>query len=658
MEHSRLCSGPRAGKSCGAFLSKPDVDPHSLCTSCRGKACSQSDTCPECADWSEVQWVKFGTKKKKALKRSPRKTSLSSPATSAGEGSGSDVVGESSSSRADQAPVSECSGGPRDVALSRRGRVSTEDPMWSNNVPFSSPDYWVEASGASATEGAVCREESPQEDPLAWDVPRMPMRSPLDMEEGLSEAFPFMARSSAWLPAKPSVPENFLLPSTSGVRRSPKKPPSGTRSRYGGESDSSGRDSSGSSSEERRRCHRRKRDRSVRRNSLSRSPTGSRDKRSPRSPPSKSRRPSSPQGAWVFVPSNKLKGLSKTSSLLPERPGDSPPRRASKSLARESAGERRASSCRHKSRPRDTQSAQRRESSPRMGILYRSPHRNDRRRRAPPSNYFTEEAVPSTTPERAGDSPPRRSSKSLARESADERGASSCRPKSRPRDTQAAQRRESSPRMGSLDRSPHRDDRQGRAPPSNYFTEEPVPSTTASRKKETSDVEDRRNRGSRQYEGVRDHASPQRRMEEVDGETTSATEDSAYRRVLSLIRGYNSLVEPVPQEEAAWTSGLNKFLAAPAQKKSSLSFPEARNVGIGKTHIDRVIARNSDSSRGYSTAKLLQGLKSQTKYSTTRWKVDQTGRARQRKPWTSFAKASQTRGRLQRPPSSPSPSLS
>ncbi|XP_068207414.1 uncharacterized protein [Palaemon carinicauda] len=109
-----------------------------------------------------------------------------------------------------------------------------------------------------------------------------------------------------------------------------------------------------------------------------------------------------------------MKDLTTPTRATPERAGDSPPRRASTCLARESPDERKTASCRPKSRPRDTQSAQRRESSSRMGSLDKSPQREDARGRAPPS----------------------------------------CRPKSRPRHTQSTQRRESSSRMGSLDRSP------------------------------------------------------------------------------------------------------------------------------------------------------------------------------------------------------------
>ncbi|XP_068233503.1 serine/arginine repetitive matrix protein 1-like [Palaemon carinicauda] len=424
MEHARRCPGPRVGKSCGAFLSKPDVDPHSLCSSCRGKVCSPSDTCPECASWSEVQWVKFGTKKKKATKLSPRKTSLSSPATYAGEGSGrvpsssptqsrgrgkfvkgkklvplslgNDVAG-ASSFMANQASVSLCSGGPRDVDLVQGERVSGEDPMWNNIVPFSSPDSWVDVSGASAAEGAVDREDSPQEDPLAWGVPRTPLRSPLDMEKGLSESFPFIDRPSSLMPPTSAVPDEYLQPSTSGEQRGSKKPPSATKSRFPCKSDSSVQDSSCSSGEERRRRRRRRKERSVRRRSPSRSPTGSGDRRgSSRLPPRKTRRASSPQGTWVFVPDNKLRDLTKTSSSIAKRAGDSSFRRASSSLAMASTDDRRTSSCRHKSRPRDTQSAQRRESSPRTGSLDGFPHRDERRVRAPPSNNFTKEPVPSS----------------------------------------------------------------------------------------------------------------------------------------------------------------------------------------------------------------------------------------------------------------------
>ncbi|XP_068250335.1 uncharacterized protein [Palaemon carinicauda] len=396
----------------------------------------------------------------------------------------------------DQAPVSGFSGGPRDVALARGERVSVEHPMGNNNVPFSSPDSWLDVSGVSAVEGAVGREDSPQEDPLAWGVPRTPLRSPLDMEEGLSESFPFMAHPSSLVPPTSAVPESFLQPSTSEVRRSPKKPPTGSKDR---------RESS---------C----------------------------APPSKSRRPSSRQGTWVFVPDNKLRDLTKTSSLIAKRAGDSPLRRASNSLAMVSADERRTSSCRHQFRPRYTQFAQRRESSPGTSSLDGSPHQDERRVRAPLSNNFTKEPV---------------------KVSPDDLRTTSCRHKSRPRDIQSDQRRESSPRTGSLDGSPHRDERQVRAPPSNNFTKEPVPSSRAFKWTESSVDKDKNDRGSRPSGGARDHSSRQRRTEEADDEAELPTEYSAY----TLIRSYNSFVEPIPQEEEDWTSVLNKFLGSTCTKE-------------------------------------------------------------------------------------------
>ncbi|XP_068250338.1 nuclear speckle splicing regulatory protein 1-like [Palaemon carinicauda] len=309
------------------------------------------------------------------------------------------------------------------------------------------------------------------------------------MEEGLSESFPFMAHPLSLVPPTSAVPESFLQPSTSGVRRSPKKPPTGTQSRYTGKSDSSVQDSSGSSNEERRRRH------------------------------------------------NKLRDLTKTSSLIAKRAGDSPPRT--------SADERRTSSCRHQFRPRDTQSAQRRESSPRTSSLDGSPHQDERRVRAPPSNNSTKEPVMA---------------------SPDDRRTTSCRHKSRPRDIQSDQRRESSPRTGSLDGSPHRDERQVRAPPSDNFTKEPVPSSRAFKRTESSVDKDKNDRGSRPSGGARDHSSRQRRTEEADDEAELPTEYSAY----TLIRSYNSLVEPIPQEEEDWTSGLNKFLGEHLYKRSPL----------------------------------------------------------------------------------------
>ncbi|XP_068229361.1 serine/threonine-protein kinase fray2-like [Palaemon carinicauda] len=201
-----------------------------------------------------------------------------------------------------------------------------------------------------------------------------------------------------------------------------------------------------------------------------------------------------------------MKDLTRPTKVTPEWVGDSPLTRASTCLARESPDERRTVSRRPKSRPRDNQSAQWRDSSLTMGSLDRYPHREDARGRAPPS----------------------------------------CRPKSRPRDTQSAQRRESPSRMGSLDRCPHREATRGRASPSSNLTEEPISPKNPSRRREVPDDDERRSRGTRQHEGARGQASPHR-SEEGECET-STVEDSAYKKVLAMIKGYNNLVEPAPQE--------------------------------------------------------------------------------------------------------------
>ncbi|XP_068245415.1 serine/arginine repetitive matrix protein 1-like [Palaemon carinicauda] len=377
MEHTHRCPGPRARKSCGAFLSKLDVDLHSLCSSCRGKVCSPSDTCPECAARSEVKWVKYRTKNKKSSKRSPGKASVSSPATLAGEVSGrvpsssptqsrgrgksvkgkksgllpqeSHVSGVSTVLKANQAPERMCSGGPRDVAPVQGERVSAGDPMWTKHVPFSSPDSWVDVSGASAAEGALDREDSPQEDPLGWSLPRTPGKSPM------SGCFPFIDRS--FTPPAPStaVPEEFLQPSTSRTQQVLSKAPSVAGTRFHGRSESSAGESSASSDEERRRRRRRKRHRSRRRRSFSRSSSESRyRRRGSRSPRKKCRRAESPQERWVLVPESKLRDLSSVSGPVVRLTGDSPPRRASYSRKSASASDRKTSSGRHKSRSKET----------------------------------------------------------------------------------------------------------------------------------------------------------------------------------------------------------------------------------------------------------------------------------------------------------------
>ncbi|XP_068240118.1 serine/Arginine-related protein 53-like [Palaemon carinicauda] len=371
------------------------------------------------------------------------------------------------------------------------------------------------------------------------------------MEEDLSGCFTFV--DHPFTPPAPStaVPEEFLQPSTSGTQQVLSKAPSVARTRFHGRSESSADESSVSSDEERCRRRRRKRDRSRRRRSFSRSPKESRyRRRRSRSPQKKCRRAESPQERWILVPESKLRDLSSVSGSVVRLTGDSPPRRASDSRKSASASDRKASSGRHKSRSKETQSAQRRESPPRTGSLDELARGVDRRVRVPPSNTFTEEPVPLSKALKVTGAPV--SPEGLSRGSRQSGGARAV-------------------------SSPHR------------------------RMEDV--VEEGLSRGSRQSGDARAVSSPHRR-----------TEDSAYRRVISLIRSHNKLVEPLPQEEDDWTSGLNRIMEEPVQRKLSLALPEARDVKLGRAHIDKVVTRNGDNSKGHSSAKLLQGLKSQSKY--------------------------------------------
>ncbi|XP_068222586.1 uncharacterized protein [Palaemon carinicauda] len=73
------------GKRVSAFLSHLEIDPHSLCTSCHGRACTQRYTCSECIEWSETQWALMATKRKKKGKKersSSKKDNGSRPSSS------------------------------------------------------------------------------------------------------------------------------------------------------------------------------------------------------------------------------------------------------------------------------------------------------------------------------------------------------------------------------------------------------------------------------------------------------------------------------------------------------------------------------------------------------------------------------------------------
>ncbi|XP_068245214.1 osteocalcin 2-like [Palaemon carinicauda] len=183
------------------------------------KGCSPTSTCPECADWTEIQWVRFGTKKEKATKM-PKDSSIS---LSAG-------------SPDDSADRSACSSSP----TQRRGRgpVASEDPMWGRPSADTSPASWP-VSSASTAGGDTEKGSSSSSDPATWVKPRTPFRSPVREEK--RRDFP------------PTVLD------VSAGRRAPS--PSSLSS-----SSSSDSSSSSSSEDEDRNLNKRKREKSRRKN--------------------------------------------------------------------------------------------------------------------------------------------------------------------------------------------------------------------------------------------------------------------------------------------------------------------------------------------------------------------------------------------------------
>ncbi|XP_068205965.1 CLK4-associating serine/arginine rich protein-like [Palaemon carinicauda] len=223
-----------------------------------GKVCSSSDTYPECVGWSDIQWVHYGTKKRKSSKRSPRKASVSSPLPSPSE-------------RSDGASVS-----PSPTQSRGRGSLAGGDNQ-----------------GKLGSAGS---------DAFGWKLPKTPGRSPMRMEEGLDSWFPSVGRQTSFPTPLTEVPEEFLQPSTSGTQRVAKSPavPAPARRTVSAVTSGSSEESF-SSGEEARMKHRRRRERSRSRRSRSRSRSRYSRKRS-RSPRRKHKRSRSRDGDWVFVP--------------------------------------------------------------------------------------------------------------------------------------------------------------------------------------------------------------------------------------------------------------------------------------------------------------------------------------------------------------------
>ncbi|XP_068208360.1 nucleolar and coiled-body phosphoprotein 1-like [Palaemon carinicauda] len=245
MESQRRCPGPKAGKSCGAWLSKVNINPHTLCTTCRGKVFSPASTCTECESWPELQWALHGTKKKKASKRSPRKPGLVYPLTSPSapsesgspspsptqsRGRGKSVTGkqpiavphESDFNKPSCIVPTQTSEESAvvtgvlsvDEVLVPAGPVSSEDPAWGRSgTPAPSPPSWHCFSGTAVSGGDQDRKRratcSSDPDSIVWTAPRTPFRSPMRQDEEFS-------RGSLLTPPVPSValPPDFKQPVT------------------------------------------------------------------------------------------------------------------------------------------------------------------------------------------------------------------------------------------------------------------------------------------------------------------------------------------------------------------------------------------------------------------------------------------------------------
>ncbi|XP_068250154.1 serine/arginine-rich splicing factor 7-like [Palaemon carinicauda] len=377
------------------YIQIKEVDPHSLCSSCRGSVCSPFDTCPDCESWNEVQWVRYSTKKKKAAKKSPKKTNVPSPlaSTSASavraslpasptqsRGRGKSVAGKRPAGLPQESDLPDsgvmasfqASEGPEggagvfsgDGDLVPAGHVSSDDPMWGNNATNFSPASWACISGGSAAEGDVEKEHSPPSGPTAWVPHKMPFRSPMRMEDDFGTWVP-TGQPPRSPPAPSAVfPEVFLQESSSTERRrnpptSPREPRPSKRAYKS--SVSSMEDPSCSSEDEALRNLRRQKGKSRRKLSRSRSPSRSRHER---------RRPRSPKNnEWVMVHRDRLLELAAARGPSGWRPRTASPDRYSSG----SSGTRQRDSSwqvpvdRHKTAKVPTPSAQRRESPLRSG---------------------------------------------------------------------------------------------------------------------------------------------------------------------------------------------------------------------------------------------------------------------------------------------------
>ncbi|XP_068203763.1 serine/arginine repetitive matrix protein 2-like [Palaemon carinicauda] len=108
-------------------------------------------------------------------------------------------------------------------------------------------------------------------------------------------------------------------------------------------------------------------------------------------------------------------------------------------------------------------------------------------------------------------------------------------------------------------------------------------------------------------------APPLQAKASADGGEASPTEDSAYRRVVGLIRRQHGITEPSAPRGDSWRSSLLRITHHAALPKSSLALPLAPDLVLGQEYIDNLVASNAEAPKSQSASKLLQGLKSQGK---------------------------------------------
>ncbi|XP_068218396.1 serine/arginine repetitive matrix protein 2-like [Palaemon carinicauda] len=439
------------------------------------------------------------------------------------------------------------------------GHTSSDDPVWGNNaVSVSPPPSWACASGSSLGGDSRSKVQPASHDAYCWRLPKTLGRSPLRMDVDLDPWLPGMERLDSFPTLPTEVPDDFLQPSTSGTQRPKKSPTVPASSRHVVDAVSSGFSDIYSSSEEEVKVkHRRRRERSRTERSRSRS-RSSYSKKQSRSPSRKYRRSVSPGGAWVYVSSRESKALRSPDHRSNEQSPRRPP--SKHSLDPRDLARRKDLSVRHKSSRPPVHPAQQGEtrffpgSQAEPAQLVRP---SGRKERFPLSGQ-----PPGTAP--------------------------------------SAPRAFGRMRVPAVPAVPTRSRAPGPVLPADEVQYLGRTAPLAPRVRRPVVVPG-------------NPASPPQAEASADGGEGSPTEDSFYRRVVSLIRRHHGIAEPTATGGDSWRSSLLRIMQTPSQPKSSLALPLVRDIVLGQEFIDNVVAGNAEAPKSQSASKLLQGLKNQGK---------------------------------------------